>query len=767
MDLKGAEIRNIIDLCKDIGGKDDVPLCINIPYYQRPYKWTEDQVSNLISDFYKNKAENRIEARTEKKEDNETAKYFVGSVVLVKNARGTDRHDVIDGQQRLTTVFLMNYLRFLLLRSYIQELLSARRNIRDKVLDQFAQTYGQLFGTKHIKAIRQVNENILEEMETIINEEAEQRESIYENLLRQYENVVSLPVKDLSDMRQYYLQYTNKLSSFLAGDELALCYSRETFNKNLKEALSRIIVIVSKDKKPEIHVEYDEKKEASLASYIKAIKCQFDCIYSNVEQNAKDSLDMVRKMIDTISEMIKNINFCMIMTGNEKDAYTLFEVLNDRALKIEDLDLIKNLYYKEYCTKSNDEDDVIDGRIQKLDEIWGDKIFSRDLPEAKVKLISYLGTIYLTADEDVFINKVEKYREILEKKYFDCHYNKQTAPYTYDNVLRDVRIYQMVKIIIGTFDLPVNNATTEALKAECDMDKSITYKTFHLLNALKLQGVMPALINLIIKKYFMYCESNEKEVNVEDFEQYVQSIAKDKNHDNKDFYDIHVWSHKLWKIALYADGYKIPRDVAKNIVARVYVDKFDLDSYEIKNDLIEAAQEQFKKWTDNWLYGKAQEDFKIKILLINLFRMEKVDQTLKRCSTTYSFKTERLHLDHLEAKNYDKVNEEKYFIPNDSNEEREKYVNGLGNFMILDYENNNDKDNKPLLDGLAYYDNMRPGHWLIQEIRAMLSDDRYSQVKTGMYRVPTEAFFNERKNRLQKYFMAMLNGKLDEGELSL
>ena len=30
MDLKGAEIRNIIDLCKDIGGKGEVPLCINI-----------------------------------------------------------------------------------------------------------------------------------------------------------------------------------------------------------------------------------------------------------------------------------------------------------------------------------------------------------------------------------------------------------------------------------------------------------------------------------------------------------------------------------------------------------------------------------------------------------------------------------------------------------------------------------------------------------------------------------------------------------------
>lgn len=42
--------------------------------------------------------------------------------------------------------------------------------------------------------------------------------------------------------------------------------------------------------------------------------------------------------------MLEHIKFCVIITGNENDAYTLFEVLNDRALDIEDLDLIKNLF---------------------------------------------------------------------------------------------------------------------------------------------------------------------------------------------------------------------------------------------------------------------------------------------------------------------------------------------------------------------------------------------------------------------------------------
>ena len=39
MDLKGAEIRNILEMCMNIGTKNRVPLNVKIPYYQRPYRW--------------------------------------------------------------------------------------------------------------------------------------------------------------------------------------------------------------------------------------------------------------------------------------------------------------------------------------------------------------------------------------------------------------------------------------------------------------------------------------------------------------------------------------------------------------------------------------------------------------------------------------------------------------------------------------------------------------------------------------------------------
>lgn len=139
--------------------------------------------------------------------------------------------------------------------------------------------------------------------------------------------------------------------------------------------------------------------------------------------------------------MIENIRFCVIVTGNERDAYTLFEVLNDRAMEIDDLELIKNLFLKAYCNTSGDMDEIIDKNIGVLDEIWGDEIFTRDLTDAHTKLISYLGALYLTADESMFTNKIERYREIIESKYLNS-YSLESNKYLFSKALNDIRVYQ-------------------------------------------------------------------------------------------------------------------------------------------------------------------------------------------------------------------------------------------------------------------------------------------------------------------------------------
>ena len=72
-----------------------------IPDYQRPYAWDEEQCQTLWDDIFTFAfPENNVDQFDDKKDE-----YFLGSVVTYKNDR--DQSEVIDGQQRLTTLLLL------------------------------------------------------------------------------------------------------------------------------------------------------------------------------------------------------------------------------------------------------------------------------------------------------------------------------------------------------------------------------------------------------------------------------------------------------------------------------------------------------------------------------------------------------------------------------------------------------------------------------------------------------------------------------------
>ena len=67
----------------------------HIPAYQRPYAWTEEETGTLFDDLY---------SFYLSEQDDEN--YFLGSIVLIKENTNR-RADVIDGQQRLTTLTIL------------------------------------------------------------------------------------------------------------------------------------------------------------------------------------------------------------------------------------------------------------------------------------------------------------------------------------------------------------------------------------------------------------------------------------------------------------------------------------------------------------------------------------------------------------------------------------------------------------------------------------------------------------------------------------
>jgi uncharacterized protein with ParB-like and HNH nuclease domain len=85
-----------------------------IPSYQRPYSWSEEHTIQLIKDIYDSFEE-------------KTQEYFIGSLICID--KGNNEYEVVDGQQRLTTLSLI--------LAKIRDLVNNRRlkeNLQNRVL---------------------------------------------------------------------------------------------------------------------------------------------------------------------------------------------------------------------------------------------------------------------------------------------------------------------------------------------------------------------------------------------------------------------------------------------------------------------------------------------------------------------------------------------------------------------------------------------------------------------------------------------------------
>ena len=67
----------------------------SVPGYQRPYAWTNKEAGELYDDLY------------DAYSNEEDGTYFLGSIVLVKKSADDPKSEVIDGQQRLSTLTML------------------------------------------------------------------------------------------------------------------------------------------------------------------------------------------------------------------------------------------------------------------------------------------------------------------------------------------------------------------------------------------------------------------------------------------------------------------------------------------------------------------------------------------------------------------------------------------------------------------------------------------------------------------------------------
>lgn len=693
----------------------------------------ETQITNLIYDFEKN---GELGDKS----------YFVGAVVLVTDPNRSSIPELIDGQQRVTTVFLLNYIKYLLLLSKIDISLEQHLILDvQKEMLKLVQCYKQLVGTQKVKEFQDLASDLEMELNRWL---LEQDEDIINNCRKKYRKIVGLPMaKDLANIELYMTEWKKARASVMKKEEFAIQYSRKSLNNKLAEAMESVAVVFSSSYEPKFEKFYIGGDEI-VNQYINAMDWIYHALkHTKKVQCEKEPLEKVSGYIKVIDEMLEKLEFCVIVSEETDDAYTLFEVLNDRSCKVSDISLIKNQYLKRYCLTTEDYD--TDDNVEKIDELWGN-IFDDDISSARVSKISYFATVYLTGNQDLDNKNNPKFRYAIEK------YLEQYSKYSFEQLQADINVYEMIRNIVKEW-LSKSKDTKRSITSESEMKKSITYRTLQATNAFGYDAVLAAEVCLILRKYM---ELHTEPVDMETYRKYLMELFEDKEHVNADFQDIHNWFFEMWKVLFLSKDYSCPRKLAQYIISNASRNSKTFPVCSIISQLKTDLEKEFEQWFEEWKYSSNSTDkYRVKVLFLQLMHMQKEEKKLvyKELSTVFN-NPDKIQLDHLDAQNPQDVYKGAYYEPG-VGIARGTMIQSIGNIMILDQPSNNSKDNVPLQKALGFYSGFS-NHWLVAEIEELLEEeDNHKKFAVGTEEilVPKEKFFIDRKNRLKAYFKAILN----------
>ena len=248
------------------GATDGGQNVFEIPEYQRPYVWKKDNWEALFSDLTDN-----------------DAGYFVGAIICADKSSTTTaytRYDVVDGQQRLTTLSIF-------LAAIYNELETRRKILKEKLDTEFDD-----FWDEHSARFSQIKRSL-----TVKTSDGKFRTRV----LPQNED-------NLND-------YFNILIESGLIKEVTLDYNRPIGKKDGRHLIPRAY-------------EYFKK---SVAEYAEGDKGQ----YKN------NMTEQVTKIMEILSKINSSV-LVMIKADSHSSANTLFEALNNRGEPLTITDLVKN-----------------------------------------------------------------------------------------------------------------------------------------------------------------------------------------------------------------------------------------------------------------------------------------------------------------------------------------------------------------------------------------------------------------------------------------
>ncbi|MBE4617298.1 GmrSD restriction endonuclease domain-containing protein [Vibrio navarrensis] len=768
MHLVGAKLKNFYDFTNKNEGDNSLKpyeVQVKIPHYQRPYEWEKEHVSLLINDTL----------------NNNNGKYFSGA--SVSSIHDEYCHELVDGQQRYTTLFLLNYCVFLVSRVALREaLLSGAYVHANSLAEKLEKSFRYIFILKNDHAFNEKEANKLQKeidkemlldepdyekvqnlktkIKTLKNQDNTDKELFIKSVFdRKYHELINdIKEKGNTKTRTEYDKALDKLNSlgvltklsqsdenyhnenkkllecFFDNAEFRITYARKKYADLLKTSLLSLDFTLSSQSLLSI-VDLDQKLEST---YKDAINVIFDEITSRISDN--NPLEHAIQVINTLLRILESLDICVVQTGNQSDATILFDVLNDRSKELSQLSLIKNEFYKRvviYYEKNNNfSDSILDEHIDDVDELWVGEIFNASISDAA--LVSYLGACFLSGSTNTNYSTNGK-----ETRKAISDYLASRDIYSVEDLKFDICVFRAIKTILNKVGVKYQKVLDISLTAEAE-SKSIFERVVKLLIAKKQEGILAGVINSILWKYFSLYGTGQK-INIENLKSMLDKIM------DSSYSDVNEQCLEVWVTSLSSKDYTLPRNLSKQLISAYNKANLNGSSIIYLSTFMRSphARQELVSWLNEWKY-RSSNQFEVKVLLINLMSRDPA-KGIKLIDKPQFFSgfidAASCHLDHFEPKSLPSSNPSEYF----QSASRDDFVNSLGNMMLLTQVDNQRKSDSPAAVADDYYASSDiSNNWLYR----MLHQKYITHSKN---KVPTELFFTERKKELINQIAELLH----------